>query len=139
MSDEWETPNDLFFKLNLEFEFTLDPCCRKETAKCEKFFTVEDNGIFQSWENERVFMNPPYSEIPTWVEKAVLEMRHNNCELVVGLLPAWTDRLWFHQFIYPDIAKVRLLQGRVKFLLNGETKTSPTYGSMVVIWNNDKL
>ena len=137
MSDEWETPPDLFGWLQLSFDFTLDPCCRKETAKCEKYYTVEDNGIFQSWENERVFMNPPYSEIPTWVNKAVLEVEKNNCPLVVGLLPAWTDRLWFHEYIYPDRAEIKFLQGRVKFLMNGESKDAPTFGSMIVIWRSE--
>jgi len=35
----WETPQDFFDKLNDEFNFTLDPCCSKETAKCDKYFT----------------------------------------------------------------------------------------------------
>jgi len=134
MSDDWETPDDLFDELNLEFQFTLDPCCTPDTAKCEKYFTVEDNGIFESWEDERVFMNPPYSNISTWVNKAVLEVTQNNCPLVVALLPAWTDRIWFHWYIYPDRAEIRFLQGRVKFLMAGEIKESPTFGSMVVIW-----
>lgn len=134
MTDEWETPPDLFDKLNMEFQFTLDPCCRKETTKCNKYFTVEDNGIFQSWEGERVYMNPPYSEIPTWVNKAVLEVEKNNCSVVVGLLPAWTDRIWFHEFIYPDRAEIKFLKGRVKFLLNGEAQTTPKFGSMIVVW-----
>ena len=134
MSDYWETPKELFCKLNLEFGFTLDPCCTIETAKCDKYFTEKENGIFESWEGERVYMNPPYSEIDTWVNKARLEVLHNNCPLVVALLPAWTDRIWFHEHIYPDKAEIRFLKGRINFLLNGEKYTSPTWGSMVVIF-----
>ncbi len=33
----WETPIELFNKLNDEFNFTLDVCALKETAKCDKF------------------------------------------------------------------------------------------------------
>ena len=139
MSDDWETPHDLFAKWNMLFLFTLDPCSTKDTAKCKKYYTVEDNGIFQSWKGERVFMNPPYSEIPTWVNKAVLEVEHNDCDLVFGLLPAWTDRIWFHELVYHRAKEIRFLQGRVKFLLNGESQGSPIFGSMVVIWENDKV
>ena len=41
-SQEWETPQDLYDYLNLDYRFTLDPCATKENAKCEKFFTMEN-------------------------------------------------------------------------------------------------
>lgn len=41
---EWSTPQDLFDKLNEEFEFTLDPCATSENAKCPTFFTVKNGG-----------------------------------------------------------------------------------------------
>jgi len=31
-SNEWETPQAFFDKLNAEFHFTLDPCCTHENA-----------------------------------------------------------------------------------------------------------
>lgn len=33
-TNEWYTPKDLFKKLDDEFNFTLDSCCTKESAKC---------------------------------------------------------------------------------------------------------
>jgi len=56
----WPTPQQWFDYLNLEFGFTLDPCCQHETAKCKKHYTPEEDGLAQSWKDERVFMNPPY-------------------------------------------------------------------------------
>lgn len=47
--DDWETPWDLFNKLNEEFHFTLDPCCTHESAKCEKHFTPTEDGLLQDW------------------------------------------------------------------------------------------
>ena len=35
----WATPQKWFDYLNLEFGFTLDPCCLPATAKCKKFYT----------------------------------------------------------------------------------------------------
>ena len=48
-SNEWETPQELYDELNKEFSFTLDPCCTKESAKCDKYYTEEDNGLIQDW------------------------------------------------------------------------------------------
>lgn len=48
-SDEWETPQEIFDALNNEFSFTLDPASTKENKKCEKHFTIEDDGLSQSW------------------------------------------------------------------------------------------
>ena len=48
-SNEWETPQELYDELNKEFGFTLDPCCTKESAKCDKYYTEEDNGLIQDW------------------------------------------------------------------------------------------
>lgn len=72
-TDNWATPQDYFDQLNKEFNFTLDPCASKENAKCKKYFTRDDNGLLQNWDNENVFCNPPYGrEIGKWVEKAKL-------------------------------------------------------------------
>lgn len=78
-TNEWSTPQDLFEKLNKEFLFTLDPCATPENAKCAKFYTAEDDGLKQSWDNERVFCNPPYGrQIKDWVKKAS-EVRGGGC------------------------------------------------------------
>ena len=48
-SDEWETPQSLFDELDKEFHFDLDPCATTSTAKCEKYYTADDNGLAHSW------------------------------------------------------------------------------------------
>ncbi len=50
--DDWETPQKLFDDLNAEFGFTLDPCASHENAKCAKYYTKEDDGLAQSWQDE---------------------------------------------------------------------------------------
>ena len=117
-SNEWETPRSLFKKLHDEFNFTIDVCATKESAKCERFYTKQTNGLAQSWENEVAFMNPPYGrEIGTWVEKAYREAL--NGAVVVCLIPARTDTRYWHDYIFPN-AEIRFLKGRVKFLNSGE-------------------
>jgi site-specific DNA-methyltransferase (adenine-specific) len=112
---DWETPPSVFEPLDAEFHFTLDPCCRPETAKCARYFTEQDDGLAQSWAGERVFMNPPYGrEIAAWTRKARQEAERGV--LVVGLLPASTDLGWWHEDVLAAGAEVRFIRGRVRFL-----------------------
>ena len=132
-SDEWATPQDVFDELNQEFHFTLDPCATKENAKCETFYTKEDNGLLKPWGGQRVFVNPPYSRIGEWVFKAHREAQNDNT-VVVMLIPARTDTRWFHDYIYHR-AEVRFIKGRLKF---GDAKNSAPFPSMIVIFRFER-
>lgn len=67
----WETPQDLFDRLNAMHGFTLDVCALPENAKCAKYFTPEVDGLKQDWSGEVCWMNPPYGrEIGRWIAKA---------------------------------------------------------------------
>lgn len=126
-SNEWATPPNFFDILNKEFNFTLDPCATKENAKCAKFYTMEDDGLSKSWDNEIVFCNPPYGrEIKNWVKKA----SEAKGGVVVMLIPARTDTIYFHDYIY-NKAEIRFIRGRLKF--GGHTNSAP-FPSMVVIF-----
>lgn len=129
--DDWETPQSFFNELNKEFNFTLDPCATHETAKCAKYYTAEEDGLKQDWEGETVFCNPPYSsrQQTKWVEKCYREAKKLNT-VVVALLPARTDTIRFHEYIYGK-AEIRFLKGRLKFV--GAPSTAP-FPSMIVIW-----
>lgn len=48
-TDMWETPQDLFDKLDAEHHFTLDVCAVKENAKCENYITPEQDGLKVEW------------------------------------------------------------------------------------------
>lgn len=131
-TDLWATPQYLFDELNAEFRFNLDPCALPENAKCARYFMPEIDGLKQNWLGHRVFMNPPYGrEIGKWVEKAAT----CGADIVVGLLPARTDTLWFHEYIL-DKAEIRFIRGRLKF---GDSLNPAPFPSMIVVWrcNND--
>jgi site-specific DNA-methyltransferase (adenine-specific) len=110
---KWPTPQAWFDYLDLEFDFTLDPCCEHETAKCERHFTPAEDGLAQAWTDERVFMNPPYGrEIGPWMRKAYTEARDNGA-LVVAFVPARVDTEWWHQYA-AKATEVRFPKGRAK-------------------------
>ncbi len=129
-TDLWSTPQAFFDKLNEEFGFTLDPCATIDNAKCEKYYTLEDDGLSKDWSNEIVFMNPPYGrEISAWVQKA-----SEALATVVCLVPARTDTRWWHDFVIGGGAEVRFIKGRLKF---GTATNSAPFPSAVVIFRSD--
>lgn len=134
----WETPQKMFDKWNEEFHFTLDPCAEASTAKCDKFYTIEDDGLTKDWSNEVVFCNPPYGKaISKWVEKCYNESLKGTT--IVLLIPARTDTRYFHKFIYnkPNV-EIRFIKGRLCFLLDGQRLNPAPFPSMLVIFNNKK-
>lgn len=126
-TDMWATPQKFFDELDKEFNFTLDPCSTHENAKCEKHYTLEEDGLSKDWSKDVVFCNPPYGrEIGKWVQKC-----YETESLSVMLLPARTDTKWFHNYIYGK-AEIRFIKGRLKF---GDSKNSAPFPSMVVVFN----
>ena len=127
----WSTPQDFYNELNKEFNFTLDPCCSKETAKCDKYYTEETDGLAHSWNGETVFMNPPYGRvIKDWIKKAS-EIKNGT---VVCLIPSRTDTRYFHDYLYQkENVELRFLKGRLKF---GNAKNSAPFPSLLAIIKN---
>lgn len=131
-NEVWETPIEFFNELDKEFLFTLDPCALPDNAKCEKYYTPEDDGLIQDWEGERVFCNPPYGrKIYDWVKKCYEEAHKPNTSIVM-LIPARTDTKYFHEFIYHKAKDLRFVKGRLKF---GGCKNSAPFPSMVVVFD----
>ncbi len=52
----WATPQKFFDRLNQVFHFNLDPCADEINHKCEKFFTVQDDGLSKNWGGKQFFV-----------------------------------------------------------------------------------
>lgn len=130
-TDEWETPQDFFDRLDDEFHFGLDPCATLENAKCKKFFTKENSGLSQGWGGYgAVFVNPPYGrEIGLWVQRAYDQSRVGA--VVVMLIPVRTDTRWWHDYVM-QAQEIRLVRGRLRF---GDGKGSAPFPSAVVVFD----
>jgi phage N-6-adenine-methyltransferase len=128
-SIEWETPPDLFAKLNAEYCFTLDAAATPENAKCARYFTREQDGLKQEWKGT-VWLNPPYGRVlREWLRKA-----HRSAErgaTVVCLIPARTGTSWWHDLVLPHAETIRLLRGRLKF---GGANNSAPFDSAIVVF-----
>jgi len=130
LKDERETPEKLFLDLDREFNFTLDPCCTEQNAKCKKFFTKKEDGLVQDWSEDVVFMNPPYSAILTWIKKA-----HNEAlkgATVACLIISDTSTTYWHEYCL--FGKIRFIRGRLKF---GDNRYPAPFPSVIVIFDQE--
>lgn len=125
--DDWETPPDLFARLDAEFGFTLDAAATPKNAKCARYFTRDDDALRQDWGREVVWLNPPYGrEIARWVRRAWVAARYGAT--VVCLVPARTDAGWWHDDAMDG--EVRFLRGRIRFV--GAPYNAPFPSAVVV-------
>ena len=123
-SDDWATPEALYRELDAEFDFDDDPCPIGQPAP---LFGTPD-GLSRKWGN-RVFCNPPYSNVVAFLEKATRE----HPAVCVFLVPARTDTAWFHDYILGR-AEIRFIRGRLKF---GNAKTGAPFPSLIAIFREE--
>jgi len=149
-SDEFYTPWERFWPWNAEFRFSVDVAATAESAKCPRFYTAKEDGLAQSWAGERVWCNPPYSDIAPWVRKAEHEVEFLRCPLVVMLLPATkTEQPWWQEHVepyrdgrraglnYSARVETRFLPKRIAFGYPGNPNgggSSGRFGNVLVIW-----
>lgn len=109
----WATPPAFFEELHQHYHFTLDGAAHESNRLLPRASSLEAP---ISWEGERVFCNPPWSDMPPFVELAAL------AELAVLLCPARTNARWFHRALGLG-AVPRYFLGKPKFV--GAAHTSP--------------
>lgn len=140
-ADDRGTPDDLFrWCMGQWGPFTIDVAASATNAKCRRFFTKADNGLFRSWDHERVWCNPPFSDLGPWTEKAW----DSNADVVVMLLPAnRTEQPWWQRSIEPfrDRRGSRLttvfVPRRRIFITPGvdpSRKSQPPWGIVLAVW-----
>jgi phage N-6-adenine-methyltransferase len=129
---DWETPQAFFNKVNSEFHFTLDVCAVPQTAKCNRYFTPEMDGLKQDWSKDICWMNPPYGRHQIkWIQKAYKESLKGAT--VVCLIPARPDTIVWHEYIFP-YAEVRFIKGRISFV---GADSGALFPSALVIFGNE--
>ena len=128
----WETPQDFFDKLNNIFNFTLDSCAEVETAKCSKFYTVEDDALQQDWKGV-VWCNPPYGKYTEhFLEKAAM---HGNC---IALTFARTETKMFFKCVWDKATAILFVKGRLSFYhVTGEKGGTAGAPSVLIAYGNE--
>lgn len=132
-SDCWRTPPLLFKNLHQEFSFSMDGAATEHDALLPRFTDDIHN---QSWDGERVFCNPPYSDTKTFLVKA------SEADLAVFLIPYRPQTIYWlkHIFTNPLCHEIRILHRAVRYLPpaghNGLTIRSP-FPSAVVVFKKE--
>jgi phage N-6-adenine-methyltransferase len=67
IGDQWRSPERLWWGINSLFgPFVLDLFADRDNAKCEAYYTAEENALTQNWSerlaelNGAAYANPPY-------------------------------------------------------------------------------
>lgn len=120
---DWRTPPEVVELLHVLWEGgpDLDPCasegCPDEEliGKANHFGPAAgcEDGLLVPWRG-RVFVNPPFADLASWLGKAAASHRLLGTE-VVFLLPARTDTAYWHE----QVATADLVvfwRGRLKFV-----------------------
>ena len=105
-SDNWATPKYIYDKY-IESGY-FDPCPLNNCF----------NGLEIEWEDKN-FINPPYSNIKAWVDKAIDQ--HKKGKECVLLIPARTDTKYFRKLVDYGV-EITFITGRLHF---SESNSAP--------------
>lgn len=126
------TPERFFAKLDAEFHFTLDAAASRANAKCERFFTSDDDGLGRDWGHDVVWCNPPFGRgLREWTRKAWEASRSGA--LVVLLVPSATDMDWWHDYIL-EADEVRFIRGRMSFGSEDLTRSNYVFPVCIAVF-----
>ena len=114
-TDDWRTPMKMYdFYMNNGF---YDPC---------PFQSTKDN-LNEDWGDNKVFINPPYSKLKAWIEKAIEHHRKYGKDVTL-LIPARTDTKAM-KMLYEYGCDFMFIEGRLHF---NDDKVGAPFPSMLV-------
>lgn len=120
----WQTPPDMFAKLHARYRFNLDGAASPDNALLLDASTA-DSPV--PWTGRRVFCNPPWSDIASFLEYAP------SAELAVFLVPARTNARWFHRALELG-ARVEYFKGRPRFVKDGQTHSGSPVDCLLLVF-----
>lgn len=148
-------PNDRRFTLPSTLEmckritgvrsYTLDVAAEEDHHCADLYYTAKDDGLTRRWYGD-VWVNPPWSQIPQWLEKT-WDVLSSEPEIstVSMLLPAnRTDQPWWQTQVEGDrdigaCLRVHFLPGRIKYGTPtdplAKKQGSPAFGSVLLFWS----
>lgn len=114
-SDDWRTPSSIY-NILMDLGY-VDPCP----------FNSDFNGLAIDYNNKKIFINPPYSQLKIWCEYAIKQFLLGND--VVLLIPARTDTKAFHLLLEYS-PKIIFIKGRLHF---NDSKVGAPFPSLFVV------
>lgn len=162
--DERYTPRALIEAIHGDWEFTVDACgCSSAPASqvIGRWWSINDDGLAQSWDGETVWANVPFSNPWVWIEKAwrsqarvCLMMPANRTEQpgwqsmvepfrdgLDGVLRTMNLPGKYRDVRLPGKRGQRRRPGRIPFGTQEEPEgaewnSSPPFGLVLLMWTN---
>lgn len=155
VGDQWRSPEALWWGINSMFgPFVLDLFADSDNAKCEAFYTAEENALAQDWSARlaelkgAAFANPPYSRASKQDGVYITGMRHIIAHAMkmreaggryVFLIKSATGEVWWPE----EADHIAFIRGRISFDLpswyrpaEGEpTESSAGFGAAIVVFD----
>ena len=139
--DEWYTPSTILGPARKVLgHFHLDPAScdlAQEKVQARRYFTKADDGLAQVWTGS-VWLNPPFSDIASWVSKLIAEYRAGLVTSSILLANNGTCSSWFHAAAAVASA-LCFPRGRIPFYgPDGETgEAGPRQGQVLFYFGQD--
>lgn len=127
IGDQWRSPDRLWWGINSMFgPFVLDLFADESNAKCEAYYSAEDNALSQNWSerlaelNGAAYANPPYSRASQYDGQYITGMRQIMAHTLamreaggryVFLIKAATGEVWWPE----DADHIAFIRGRISF------------------------
>ena len=135
--NEYATPQWLYDAINAEFNFSTDLACTRENCKAATgYYQPEFDSLTQPWHKLSgwLWLNPPYSPLKIWIQKAQKEFLLGA--KIVILCPPIISAKYFSEVIP---AEIRIILGRVPFVLGGVEMKGNTSDSSIIIYGPPKI
>ncbi|WP_029568912.1 phage N-6-adenine-methyltransferase [Pantoea ananatis] len=155
IGDQWRSPDRLWWGINSMFgPFVLDLFADESNAKCEAYYSAEDNALSQNW-SERLeelngagYANPPYSRASQHDGQYITGMRQIMAHTLamreaggryVFLIKAATGEVWWPE----EADHIAFIRGRISFDLpvwyrpeEGQpTESSAGFGAAIAVFD----
>lgn len=134
--DDWYTPPHIVecVRLALGGHIDLDPASHviaNSIVQATTFYTRDQKGELQPFFG-RVFLNPPFSDWPDWVDKVLSENNAGSMEAIVMLGATRTLSAQYFEPLLRRVDAICVISGRTPFWGIGTESDSPTDGHFLL-------
>lgn len=157
VGDQWQTPLEIYWGIFANFgPFVLDLFTDGDNAKCEQFYTCEDNALTKDWTADlnggKAFANPPYSRSSYENAQAITGMRNIIAKSMIErekgakfvyLIKSATSEVWWPE----EADHICFIRGRIGFELpdwyKGDAAARSGFASAIAVfdksWKGEKM
>jgi phage N-6-adenine-methyltransferase len=137
------TPPEFMAEIYAAFgPIDLDPCANHQSkvkAARKIYFSEGGDGLKENWTGNFVFVNPPFSNITTWLKRAHDQWKAGHAKTIAFLAPTRIDTTYFHEVVIAGPqTKAFVRRGRVSFAMPSGKKQSNSQPLLLIVFGSTK-